>query len=492
MNKKDRRQLAMTAEKIGGGSSANGLNENLRTIVNNVIFTDRCADLNYALQQFYFLSHRPHEADESFQKIASALPSIAEQTIKIKKSSHVNTSKSLFPSKIIALLHFGRSGTGLLHSLIDSHPEISTLPSIYLRGYFNEGVWEKISVNGWRGLPKLFADEFSVLFDARTSKPIPSRTGEKSTSVGENEGMTSVGKKRDEYLSLNRELFCSTAMNLIEGMESIDPMSYLMVIHAEFEEVIGLTRKSDSEKRLCFYHIHNPDDFAMSNFLRYSSDAQLLMTVREPIQNCESSLREGVLENDYEKCATRILGMLFGIDKIPFRMRNSVGVRLEDLKTNPKSTLEALCNWMGVDNSPTLYEMTAQGKKWWGDPSSPYYSNEKEMSPFDGTILNRYVGSILSKQDQLILQTLFYPFNIRFGYQDPDKKKFQKNLGAIRPFLDKMMDFEKTLADRSNIDHTQFKKNVIYKFLRAGLIERWNVLDELGEYPHMLEPLQIK
>jgi hypothetical protein len=147
---------------------------------------------------------------------------------------------------------------------------------------------------------------------------------------------------------------------------------------------------------------------------------------------------------------------------------------------------------MGVDNSPTLYEMTAQGKKWWGDPSSPYYSNEKEMSPFDGTILNRYVGSILSKQDQLILQTLFYPFNIRFGYQDPDKKKFQKNLGAIRPFLDKMMDFEKTLADRSNIDHTQFKKNVIYKFLRAGLIERWNVLDELGEYPHMLEPLQIK
>ena len=33
---------------------------------------------------------------------------------------------------MVALKYLGRSGTGLLHSLIDGHPEVSTLPSIYL------------------------------------------------------------------------------------------------------------------------------------------------------------------------------------------------------------------------------------------------------------------------------------------------------------------------------------------------------------------------
>ena len=39
------------------------------------------------------------------------------------------------PDKMVALVHFGRGGTGLLHSLIDGHPEVSTLPSIYSVSY---------------------------------------------------------------------------------------------------------------------------------------------------------------------------------------------------------------------------------------------------------------------------------------------------------------------------------------------------------------------
>ena len=43
---------------------------------------------------------------------------------------------------IISLVHFGRSGTGLLHSLIDNHPEISTLPSIYFSEFFDKSIWK--------------------------------------------------------------------------------------------------------------------------------------------------------------------------------------------------------------------------------------------------------------------------------------------------------------------------------------------------------------
>ena len=82
------------------------------------------------------------------------------------------------------MLHFGRSGTGLLHSLLDSHPEVSTLPSIYLRGFFNAGVWNKISADGWRRLPERFADEFAVLFDANSPRPTPGMVGENSSLLG--------------------------------------------------------------------------------------------------------------------------------------------------------------------------------------------------------------------------------------------------------------------------------------------------------------------
>ena len=448
-------------------------------------------DFAIANQQFYLEGFRPHEAEESFKQVVAALPAVFEEAIPIRGADHEPLGAARLPDKMVALFSFGRSGTGLLHSLIDGHAEISTLPSVYLRGYFNEGVWGKLSADGWRGLPKRFTDEFAVLFDARTSKPIPSRLGEPSFYIGRDEGMTSVGEIRDEFLSVDKEAFCDAALRLMEGMESVDPMSFLMVVHGAFEEAIGSAGEPSVNKHLCFYHIHNPDDYANPNFLRYAPHARLLMTVREPVQNCESLLRNSFQKNDYDTDVHQIIGLLFAIDQIPFRIRESVGVRLEDLKARPEVTIQALCAWLGVEESPSLYEMTAQGKKWWGDPSSPDYSKDKAMSPFDDAATKRPVGSILSEKDRFILGTLFYPFSVRFGYREPNPEQFQRDLKAIRPLLDDMLDFEAAMASRSNIDHDQFKQNGTYQLLRAGLLERWAVLDEFGDYPHMLTPLDV-
>ena len=242
--------------------------------------------------------------------------------------------------------------------------------------------------------------------------------------------------------------------------------------------MIGQTGESGTNKRLCFYHIHNPDDYAKPNFLRYASHARLLMTVREPVQNCESTIRVSFQENNYDKGVYQTLGMLFAIDQISFRIRESVGIRLEDLKARPEATIQALCAWLGVENSPTLYEMTAQGKKWWGDPSSPDYGKDKAMSPFDDAVTKRPVGAILSAKDQFVLGTLFYPFSVRFGYRDPDPDQFKKDLIEVRPMIDDMLDFEKTIADRSSIEYDQFKRNGTYQLLRAGFVDRYGITEE--------------
>ena len=73
---------------------------------------------------------------------------------------------------MISLVHFGRSGTGLLHSLIDGHPEISTLPSVYFSEYFNHSTWEKITNEGWDLIVDNFMKIYDVLFDARSTMPV--------------------------------------------------------------------------------------------------------------------------------------------------------------------------------------------------------------------------------------------------------------------------------------------------------------------------------
>ena len=94
------------------------------------------------------------------------------------------------------------------------------------------------------------------------------------------------------------------------------------------------------------------------------------MMVREPIQSCESWIRQKPNENDYSCCINHITQMLFEIDNVVYSDKNCVGVRLEDLKNKPRKTIPAICKWMGISENEQLYEMTAQGKKWWGDPTS--------------------------------------------------------------------------------------------------------------------------
>ena len=143
------------------------------------------ATSDFALLEYYLDGFRPHEADESFRKAMAALPPKSDEEVTGNGTGHRTANPPQLPDNLVALLHFGRSGTGLLHHLIDGHPEISTLPSIYLSGFFNAGVWENITAGGWRGLTERFADEFAVLFDSASPKPIPGLLGEDTSYMEE-------------------------------------------------------------------------------------------------------------------------------------------------------------------------------------------------------------------------------------------------------------------------------------------------------------------
>ncbi len=441
----------------------------------------------FRLFEHYLDKFRPHEAGHSFKAAMAALPPVLSRPLVIDGVQGDTGNPSPLAEQIIGLLHFGRSGTGLLHSLIDNHPEISTLPSIYLRGFFNADVWDPLTAQGWRATPDKFMEMFDVLFDAKSGKPTPGIMLEKNTYLGVKEGMTTLGESRDESLTVDREIFRAETLRLMVQQREIDPKTFLLMVHAAYEKALGTIDR----KHTAFYHIHNPDDFAKLNFLSCAPQARLVMIVREPLQSCESWLRTTVESNDYQTTADQIIAMLFAIDQIPFRTQDAVGVRLEDLKSRPEATMGALCAWMGVEENPSLYEMTAQGKKWWGDPSSPDFTAGKQMSPFDDAPLKRPVVKIFSEADQFVLGTLFYPFSVRFGYREADPDGLRRDLAAVHSRLDQILDFEIHMADRAETSHDQFMASGAFRLLHAGLIDRWSILDEFGDYPGLLTPLEI-
>ena len=390
----------------------------------------------------------------------------------------------ILPKKIIALLPFGRSGTGLLHSLIDGHSEISTLPSHYLSQFFDRSNWEELISGGWNEMADRFIAAYEVLFDASFNNfQVTSRH---ATITGQNEGMANVGEKRNEVLYVDKKKFKNELTRLMCYYDQLDAITFFKLVHSSYNKAL----EDNHKKRLIFYHIHTQGTYSQLNFLRLVPNVNWLIMVREPLQSCESWLMKTCHQNDYNGIAFRVFDLLFEIGNVVFKNSESIGVRLEDLKAKPTKTLSALCAWLGINQEDSLYEMTAQGKKWWGDPTSPDYEKDG-MNPFGQVPIQRKVGILFSKKDQFILQTLLYPFSVRFGYVEENFEQFKINLVKIRPMLNRMFDFEQAIAERTQVDNEQFMRSETYLYLRSGLIERWNTLSEFHTYPNMLRPLKV-
>ena len=283
----------------------------------------------------YHLNLGNPSTDSSLNKVLNILSSVDNIFIKNPKvSSSELITKPTLPKKITAMIHFGRSGTGLLHSLIDGHPEVSILPSIYFSEFFDHSTWEKIIAGGWEEMADRFTTTYAVLFDASSAIKIASKGKKFIHNIGRKEGMTNVGTERDEVVSVDKKAFIKELKRLMDCHNRLNAVTFFKLIHSAYEKALH----DHNEKKLIFYHIHNPDTYALLNFLRLAPNTNWLMMVREPLQSCESWLMSGNIfrDNDYKKIAVRIFQMLFEVDQVIFRNENSIGVRLEDLKKYPR------------------------------------------------------------------------------------------------------------------------------------------------------------
>ena len=130
-----------------------------------------------------------------------------------------------------------------------------------------------------------------------------------------------------------------------------------------------------------------------------------------------------------------------------------------------------------------------QGLKWWGDPSSTLYG--RTQTEYDKTTdpTSAEVGTFFSSKDRMILETLFYPLSVRFGYVEENGDQFREDLSAVRPLLDTPLDFEEKLSEGFSADYPALPMPGAFKHLHAVLLSLWPQLDDHGTYPYMTQVL---
>ena len=88
-----------------------------------------------------------------------------------------------------------------MHSLIDDHSEVSTLPSYYFNHFFDSSTWNDLISDGFDGIVDRFINSYEVFFDSRVSKPVPScQSFPPVYDQGKREGMTHLGKNKKDFL----------------------------------------------------------------------------------------------------------------------------------------------------------------------------------------------------------------------------------------------------------------------------------------------------
>ena len=261
--------------------------------------------------------------------------------------------------KIILLFTGGRSGSDLLQSLLDGHPEVAQFPAIL---NFTKDFLKIFDLKD----PKIIAQKFIELnklyFDSRLNKI---------------ERHNKLGKKKNEFYIVDKILFIQNFLSIYNKSKK-KKLDILVCLHKAYM----LCRNPKQKKlKIILLHIHLFENF--KNYLKVFNvfrDTKILITYRDPLVSMCSTVKHWTIYGEGRYMTPRQLytnyQFHFNIFNNLKRYKNKTRVvKLEKIHTRSKKTLKRLSKFIGIRYSNTLLCSTYFDKKWWGDSISKKYLN---------------------------------------------------------------------------------------------------------------------
>lgn len=402
------------------------------------------------------------------------------------------------------LVGFEKSGSLFLHSLLDGHPEISTLPGYFFSGWFNQNSWpifkpDYCEVNWRENLADNICKYFEPQFDNNSKKKLIGKPKDDNLWLNNDNGFTQLGENNSEPMALDQDIFKNYLVDLLMPFDEINPKICFDMINEAFDK--AYRKNSGNSKKVTLYHQYKPSVFERANFNYFYPNNKTLLLVSNPIQmlaNCVlhdlAKLQEttgnkvSFFDDDsfYEILTStkNILSILEYFINPMNSFKNVKGVRLEDIKSNPKQILPKIEKWIGIKNNNSLYESNFLGK----NISIPSI-NFNNIEGFNTEATDDPIGRVFHSRDIQILETLFWPIMKEYGYTKMAKKQFTENLKKIRPWLDEPFEFEKDIHKKLPDDTPKIENLEGLNKFRKNLIIFWELLNSKKAYRHIFKLL---
>lgn len=308
-------------------------------------------------------------------------------------------------NKPVFLLGAHKSGTSLLRSIFDGHPDLFVIP--FETHYFqNMHYW--VDCNYRMERPEtLTEEELKRRFVSRLKAM--------------NEADDRIGDVPIEF-KIDVEEFRVAFQDAITNMD--DQKRFELYINALHRSLYS--KDLPAGKRVVEKSVEHAE---FAQFLKKMfPDAKFIYIIRNPYANAVSLRKYKTIRSRFP-LMVRLLSTLYNSYYYLYRNRQLIKdflvIRYEDLLTDPSKKISEMADFLEIRNSDRLFKLTKFGRNWKGNSSEG-----RVLEDFDTSRIDAWQTSI-SPMEIRFLNTLFHFVFKDFGYEmlpTPSLLSFMKPL----------------------------------------------------------------
>ena len=298
----------------------------------------------------------------------------------------------------------GRSGSLLVHTLFDGHPEVVSFPSFHMKyDYFTLPDDPMASA---QALVKAHPE----LFD--TSKSYFGNVGYATSAL--------LGDAGDRNAAVNAQDFLGYFEELSSQTSRMSRRDFFCAIHVALAKAIGQDPRT---VRYILFHLHDYVEGAVDALLADFPRAHFMATIRDPREAVFSTLQVVKQRKKSDASDRDLLEAIYFDMKAYFNLAHRADAFLPDrirfvdmnvLHRVQESGMRRLASWLGIAFSPILCRTTVLGLTWWGNAA-----DRRRISGFDQTKSTLKFRQHLSPEQIRTIESLFSSVIHAFGYSAP-------------------------------------------------------------------------
>tara|TARA_B110001450_G_scaffold234244_1_gene238100 strand:+ start:103 stop:1272 length:1170 start_codon:yes stop_codon:yes gene_type:complete len=346
---------------------------------------------------------------------------------------------------IASLTNLGAGGK-FLHSLLDDHPEVLTIPNA-IQQFCDVKNFDK---KNKKDIIKQL-DKFKEFFDSKYDVT---------------KGRADLGPNKNLTIKISKKIFFNYLDNFLkENKWSLK--NYILSVYFSYQFALN---KSIKKKYIVIY-LH--DMFYLEIINRLFNKSKILTTVRLPINSFATYTRnkkikaertKNIIQGDY-------LHWLYSVFKFQDFKEKIYCINIEELHKNPKQSLISMCKKINLKFDNSLLSSTFNGKIWY-NPRKYVYTGFKFQNH------NKVNYAEVEKDVCHLIDSSTKNFQTFLGYMRKNDLKIKINTKfPVKSFINYFFYLIKFFIFRSN------KKNIysMYDLIRLKYNEFKNFNKKIGD-----------